>query len=146
MSLFMGLAMSCVLTITGLLSAGQLTFEKFIVSFLIGFAISAVIGLIIPIKKISDGFVGKLKLSPGTIKARLAEALVSDVLLSPLMTFIMVFIAYQQATAHGARMPFGPMLLKAEIISFVVAFILSFIITPVITKLVLRINGITAEK
>lgn len=140
MSLLMGLSMSCVLTLVGLLSAGKFTVQGFLSGFAVSFVVSMIIGLIIPMKKVSDAVTGRCNRKPGTLKARLLEALVSDVLYSPLMTFIMVYIAWRQATAHGARIPLGPMLLKSEIISFIAAFILSFVLTPVFMNILMRKN------
>ena len=142
MSLLMGLSMSFILTIVGMLTAGQFTVPGFLKSFLISFVVSMIIGLIIPIRKVSNGVLKKLDARPGTLKARILEALVSDVLYSPLMTLVMVYLAYREATSHGARIPFGPMLLKSEIISFIVAFILSFILTPVFMKTVVKKNTV----
>ena len=139
-SLLMGLSMSCVLTLVGLLSAGKFSVQGFLSGFAVSFIVSMIIGLIIPMKKVSDAVTGRFNRLPGTLKARLLEALVSDVLYSPLMTFIMVYIAWRQATAHGARIPLGPMLLKSEIISFIAAFILSFVLTPVFMNMLMRKN------
>ena len=141
MSLLMGLAMSFVLSRIGLLSSGKFTVTDFLKSFVISFVISLIIGLLIPMKKISDWLLNRFNAKPGTMKARIIEALVSDVLYSPLMTFIMVYMAYRRATAHGARIPFGPMLLKSEIISFIAAFILSFVLTPIFLKILMKGNS-----
>ena len=141
MSLLMGFSMSCILTLIGLLSAGKFTVIGFLSSLLISFVVSVIIGMIIPMKNISDGLLKKFNLKAGTLKARVLEALVSDVLYSPLMTFVMVYLAYRQAVAHGARISFGPMLLKSEIISFIAAFVLSFVLTPVFMKFVMKKNG-----
>ena len=138
MSLLMGGTMSFVLSLIGMLSAGRFTVPGFLKSFLISFAISVALGMLVPIKKISDSLMKKSNLKPGTLKARLLEALVADVAYSPVMTFIMVYMAYRQASAHGAKIAFGPMLLKSECISFLAAFILSFVITPLYTKLVFK--------
>ncbi len=142
MSLLMGFSMSCILTMVGLLTAKRFTVPGFIKSFLISFVISMIIGLIIPMKKVSDGVLRKCEAKPGTMKARILEALVSDILYSPLMTLVMVYMAYREATSHGASIPFGPMLLKSEIISFITAFILSFILTPVFMKTVMKRNAV----
>ena len=142
MSLLMGFSMSCILTMVGLLTAKRFTVPGFIKSFLISFVISMIIGLIIPMKKVSDGVLRKCEAKPGTMKDRILEALVSDILYSPLMTLVMVYMAYREATSHGARIPFGPMLLKSEIISFITAFILSFILTPVFMKTVMKRNAV----
>ncbi|MBQ1521907.1 MAG: hypothetical protein IIZ74_04020 [Erysipelotrichaceae bacterium] len=142
MSLLMGLSMSFILTIVGMLTAKRFTIPGFLKSFLISFVISVIIGLIIPMKKVSDVVQRKFEAKPGTLKARILDALVSDVLYSPLMTLIMVYLAYREATSHGARIPFGSMLLKSEIISFITAFILSFILTPVFMKIVMKRNAV----
>lgn len=142
MSLLMGLSMSCILTMVGMLTAKRFTVPGFIKSFLISFVISMIIGIIIPMKKVSDGVLRKCDAKPGTMKARILEALVSDILYSPLMTLVMVYMAYREATSHGARIPFGPMLLKSEIISFITAFILSFILTPVFMKTVMKRSAV----
>ena len=142
MSLLMGLSMSCILTMVGMLTAKRFTVPGFIKSFLISFVISMIIGIIIPMKKVSDGVLRKCDAKPGTMKARILEALVSDILYSPLMTLVMVYMAYLEATSHGARIPFGPMLLKSEIISFITAFILSFILTPVFMKTVMKRSAV----
>ncbi|MBR2546033.1 MAG: hypothetical protein IKE93_07710 [Erysipelotrichaceae bacterium] len=142
MSLLMGLSMSFILTMVGMLTAGQFTVPGFLKSFLISFVVSMIIGLIIPMRTVSNKVLKKLDARSGTLKARILEALVSDVLYSPLMTLVMVYLAYREATSHGARIPFGPMLLKSEIISFIVAFILSFILTPVFMKTVVKKNTV----
>ena len=138
MGLLMGLTMSLTLTLVGLLSSGQFTFKGFIINFLISFTISQLLGLIIPIRKLATSAIQKAKLKLGTIKARLLDALVSDLCYTPIMTFIMVFIAYKQATSHGARIPFGPMILRSECISLIIAFIVIFFISPVLMKLVFK--------
>lgn len=138
MSLMIGGTISFVNSLVGTLSSGRFTFGGFLLSFLISFLIGFGLGLLIPIKKIGDTLIRKNGLQPGTRKARLLEALVSDLVYSPIMTFVMVYLAYSQATSHGAKIPFGPMLLKSECISFVAAFILSFLLTPFYTKLIFK--------
>lgn len=142
MSLLMGASVGLVLTLVGLLSAGQFTFPRFIMSFLISFVISQIISRIIPIRKITDDVCNKFQLPLGSIKQRLMETFISDLFFSPIMTFIMVYLAYRQATAPGINIPFGPMLLKSEVISFIAAYILIFFLMPVFKKLVFKRNGI----
>ena len=89
MSLLMGLSMSFVLSLVGMMSAGQFTVPGFLRSFLISFAISMILGLIIPVRRISTAILIKTGIKPGTLKANLLEALVSDLAYSPIMTFIM---------------------------------------------------------
>lgn len=138
MSILMGASMSLILSSIGLLSAGQLNLRSLLINFVISFAISFLIGLIVPMRKISDALIRKMKLEPGSLKARLSEALISDLCYSPLMTFIMVFIAYRQAVSHGARIPFLPMLLKSECISLIAAFVVIYLLSPVLKKIAFK--------
>ena len=138
MGLMMGGTISFVNSLIGTLSSGRFTLGGFLLSFLVSFLVSFGLGLLVPIKRISDALIRKMGLKLGTLKARLLEALVSDLVYSPLMTFVMVYLAYSQAVAHGARIAFGPMLLKSECISFVSAFILSFVLSPIYSRLAFR--------
>ena len=52
MNLLMGLSMSCVLTLIGLLTAGKFTIHGFLTGFAVSFVVSMIIGLIIPMKKV----------------------------------------------------------------------------------------------
>ncbi|MBQ1878427.1 MAG: hypothetical protein II161_06400 [Erysipelotrichaceae bacterium] len=140
--LLMGLTMSFCLSLIGMVSAGQFSVPGFLKSFVISFIISLLLGLLIPVRKISTSLVRKCGLKPGTLKARLMESLVTTLTYSPIMTLIMVWMAWKQATSHGARIPFGPMLLKSEIISLIGAFVISFLAAPLWTSLVMkRVNS-----
>ncbi len=138
MSLMMGFSMSFILTLAGVSGSGSFTIPLFLKCFATSFAVSFLLGLLVPMKKIGISLMKKLDLRPGTLKARLLDALVFDLGYSPLMTFVMVWLAHRRATAHGARIPFGPMLLRSELTSFVLAFVLSFILTPVCEKIAFR--------
>jgi len=135
MGLLMSITMSFVLSLIGNLSSERFTLKGFLISFLVSLLIGLVIGRFIPMKQISDSLIGRYQLKIGSVKARLLEAAVSALSFSPLMTFLMVSMAYRQAVSHGAVIPFGPMLLKAEILSTLCAFVLSFILTPVYVRL-----------
>ena len=152
MSLYMGLSLSCCLSLTGLLSSlgkTEYTVPKFLVSLLINiavsFAISMVIGMLVPMKKVNDALGRKLGLQPGKIGTRLAETLVSDLIYTPIITFTMVFIAYKQATSHGAKMPFAPMFFSSLALCFAVAFVLIFFLTPLFMKAALKRAGIPMQ-
>ena len=142
MSLLMGATVSLVLTIIGLLSAGQFTPGRFFSSFLISFVISQIVTRIIPVRKITEAAVKKCSFPQGSLKQMLLETLISNIFYSPIMTFIMVFIAYRQASAHGAKIPFGPMMLRSQVISFIASFVLIYFITPVYQKIIFERNGI----
>ena len=138
MGLLMGFSMSFVLTLVGMSSAGKLTLPGFLLSFTVSFLISILAGKIIPAKRIAAEWTRKLNLEPGSLKARLLDALVTDLAYSPFMTLVMVSIAYFQATSHGAKIPFIPMLLKSELISFAMAFVLGFVLPPLFVKILMK--------
>ncbi|MBO4218072.1 MAG: hypothetical protein J5887_01000 [Erysipelotrichaceae bacterium] len=138
MSVLMGAAMSTVLSLVGMLSSGKFTLKGYLLNVLISFFISFLLGLIVPIRKLSDRLTGRLNLPPGSVKARLAEALVSDAVYTPLMTTVMVYLAYRQAVAHGARISFLPMWLPSMGISLLVAFVLAYALSPLMMKIAFR--------
>ena len=135
MGLLMGFSMSFVLSFIGMVSAHAFTVPRFLLSFVISFLISFTITSLVPIPKITASAAEKCGLKPGGLARRALEALLSDLCLTPLMTFVMVYMAYRQAAAHGAKIPFGPMILKSEIISLLAAFVLLFLLTPVFVKI-----------
>ena len=142
MSLLMGVTLSFFLSLTGLISAKQFSIPALLINFAISFVISMIIGLLIPMKKVGDAAVAKAGFEPRSMKARLLETLISDSIYTPIITFCMVFMAYKQATSHGAKIPFPPMLIKSEIISLIVGFVLIFIFQPMFLKLVMKKNGV----
>ena len=135
MGMLMGASMSVCLSLAGMLSAGQFSLVPFIKNVLISFLISQVISNAVPLRRLTMAAVRKNGSKPGSLPARLLETLVSDLILTPLMTLVMVYLAYRQATAQGAVIPFLPMLVKSELISLVVAYVLIFFLTPVYEKL-----------
>ena len=149
----MGITLSCCMSLTGLLSSlGQTeyTVPKFIVSLLINiavsFAISMVIGLLVPMRKVNDALDSKLGLQPGKLGTRLFESLVSDLIYTPVMSFIMVFIAHKKATSHGADIPFVPMFLRSLGLCLAVAYVLIFFLTPVYMKISFKKAGIPMQR
>ncbi|MCR4633945.1 MAG: hypothetical protein K5648_07470 [Erysipelotrichaceae bacterium] len=136
MNLLMGATMSFVLSSIGLLSSGNFSLPAFARSFPISFALSFLLGSLIPMRKITDALLKKRDLSPNSLEARVLSALVSALVYSPVMTFVMVFLAYRQAVAHDTLIPFLPMLLRSELISLAASFVLSFLITPFYARLI----------
>ena len=142
MGLLMGVTLSFFLSLTGLISAGKFTVPALIINFAVSFVISMIIGLLVPMQKVGNAAVAKAGLEPRTFKAKLLETIISDVIYTPIITFCMVFIAYKQATSHGAKIPFVPMLIKSEVISLIVGFVLIFIFQPMFLKFVMKKNGV----
>lgn len=148
-SLFMGVAMSFFLSLTGTLTSGHFTIPSWLISFAVSTVISIVIGLLIPMKIVNEKIVGAFKLRPHSFPARCLESFVSDLIYTPLMTFCMVFMAYKQAIAHGApaeSLNLGRMFLGSFLICFVVGFILIFILMPVFMKAAMKMYGVDPAK
>ena len=147
MSLLMGVTMSFCLSLTGILSSGQkFDLKQFLISFGASTAISIIIGVIVPMRKLEGGAVKTLKLREGSIPARLVSAFVSDLIYTPVITFAMILLVRKMVMdeSHGkAKLPpFSEMFTESLIISFIVAFFIILIITPVYMKLSFKLAGV----
>ncbi len=136
-SLCMGITLSFFLSLLGLLSSGSFSIPAWIISFVISTVISLIIGFIVPMKRISDSLCAKSGLKSGKLSTRCFEALLSDLIYTPVITFCMVFLAYRTAVSHGAPFQFLPMFLHSLLISMIAGFILIFIFMPFFMKLIL---------
>ena len=94
-SICMGVTMSFFLSLVGNLMGGHFTVPGFLISFVVSTVISLIIGFIIPMKKVTEGARNLFKLKPFTIGARCVESLTSDLIYTPIMTLIMVFMAWK---------------------------------------------------
>lgn len=145
MSLLMGITLSFCLSLVGNLmgakQSGGFSVPGFLISFVVSTVISLIIGFLVPMKKVNDSVCGKLNLEQGKLSTRLMESLLSDIIYTPIMTLIMVFLAYKQATSHGAQIPFVPMFLSSLIVCLIVGYVLIFLVMPVYMKLVMKKNG-----
>ena len=146
MSLLMGVTLSFCLSLTGNLmgakQSGGFSVPGFLISFVVSTIISLIIGFFVPMKKVNDSVCGSLNLKPGQMGTRLMESLIADIIYTPVMTLIMVFLAYKQATSHGAQIPFLPMFLSSLVVCLIVGYILIFIFMPLYMKLVMKKNGL----
>ena len=153
-SVRMGVTLSLCLSLTGGLF-GQLTSKEgfklpaFIISFLLSFIVSLLISLLIgffvPMKKVTDNFCQKHGLEPGRLTTLLAEALISDLIYTPLITVIMVILNYALAFQNGAQIPVPGMiigLVESLLLCFVVGYILIFFFMPLYMRMVFEKNGI----
>ncbi len=141
MGIMMGAVMSLTLSAVGLISAGRFSFPGLAFNFIISFAASQVLALVLPAPKISSSLIEKAGLKPGTLKARLLDACVSDVCYTPFMTLLMTGIAWRQAVSHGAQIPYLPMFLNSLVISLIAAYIVIFLATPLIRKIAFGENA-----
>lgn len=138
MSLLMSVTMSFCLSLTGNLTSGHFTLMGFITSFLMSLVISFLIGFFVPMNKVNEKLFGNMERG---LKRKCLETLISDLIYTPLITIAMIIMAYKQATSHGAKIPFVPMLLKALIISLVVGYIIIYIVQPLFLKLLMKNSG-----
>lgn len=148
MNLLMGTMMSFCLSLLGNLLGGHFTVIGFLISFVISFIISLIIGFGIPHRKWSENAVRAFGAKPGTIQARLVEALISDCVYTPIITLAMVAFAYFTSRANAApealgHMPsFMQMFLGSFAACMVVGYILIFVFMPLFMKLVFKKNGV----
>ncbi|MCR5094251.1 MAG: hypothetical protein K6B72_09785 [Lachnospiraceae bacterium] len=150
MSLLMGLTMSLFLSLVGTVhglssSPAEVPFMGYVMSYLKGFAvsliISLVIGFIVPMGRISRA-IGE-KAGHGTLKARILDSFVSNLIYTPIITVVMVALNYgnaaSQAEAHGqAAPPFIMMFLSSLWICFLVGWVIIFIVQPLYMKLLMK--------
>ena len=138
MSICMGIMMSSSLTFIGLLGAGNLSFPSFILNFVISFTVISVVGRFFDAGKISLDILQKHDIDPHSMKGRIMQALITDLIYSPIMTFIMTLIGYFMATRQGVQISYFPMFFKALITSVIAAFFLCLIFTPIFEKLIMK--------
>ncbi len=138
MSILMGVSLSFCLSLLGNLTSGHFTLLGFLISFAVSTLISLIIGFLVPMKKVGDSLANALHLKPRSLPAHCAESFVSDLIYTPVITLAMVALAWKMATSHGAQMPFLPMFLHSLVLSMIVGYVLIFILMPVFFKLTTR--------
>lgn len=141
MGIRMGILMSFCLALTGTLSSGHFTPVGFLLSFVVSAIISIIIGFVVPVGKITGDACRKVGFNQGTIKERLLSSLISNLIYTPLMTFVMVLLAYTMAMKQSggmAQLSFLPMFLHSLVICFIVGYILIFIFQPLFMKQLLK--------
>ena len=139
MTLMMGTVLSFCLSLFGTITSGQFSIPSFLVSFVLSLILSFIIGMIIPLKGITDKVTGSMWLEKGKLSTRAVEAIVSDIIFTPIITFAMILLAYKMS--HG-NMPFVPVFVKSLLLSLLVGFVIIFIITTPILRFVLKKNGV----
>ena len=139
-SLCMGITLSFFESLTGSLIGGHFSPVSWLISFLTSTVISIILGLIIPMGKISRAI--QAKHGPG-IKSRLLDSLVSDLIYTPIITTIMVtgvyLIAMKMSGGH-AELNYLMMLLTSFIACFVVGYIIIFIVQPIFMNIFIKNN------
>ena len=139
MSILMGVTLSFFLSLTGSVTSGHFVLPNWIFSFLLSTAVSLVIGFIVPMGKVGQIICRRLGAQPDEIMARVVKSLVSDLIYTPLITFLMVYYAYRTALSHGAKdISLLPMYLSSLMVCFIVGFVLIFILEPVYMNLLMK--------
>ncbi len=134
MSISMGLILSFCLSLVGNLTSGHFTVPGFLVSFAASTVISLIIGFVIPTKKVGDSVCDKLNLKPG-LGRRCMETLVSDLIYTPIITLCMIILARKMGESHGAQFPpFIVMFLSSLATSLLVAYVIIFFLMPFLIK------------
>ena len=148
MNILMGITLSFCLSLIGNLTSGHFTVPGFLISFAISTVLSLIIGFLVPMKKVSDSVARKHNLAPGALKTRLIDSLISDCIYTPIMTLAMTLFAFMQIKRQAADNPhmeippYPAMFLKSLAISMVAGYIIIFIVTPIFLKISLKRNGI----
>ncbi len=141
MSILMGLTLSFFLSLVGTFFGTMRAGRPFppvgwLISFFVSLAVSLIIGFAVPMGRISRS-VDK-EFGHGTLKARLVDALISDLIYTPVITLLMVFLNYRQAVAQGSQAPFLAMFLPSLALCLVVGYVLIFIFQPMFMKQLMK--------
>ena len=148
MSLLMGFTMSFFLSIVGTATSGHFSIPGWIMSFVVSLIISLIIGFVIPVGKVAGDVSKSFNLIRGTMKARLVDGPASTVIYTPIITFLMVTLAYSVAMKQSngmAGLEFGPMFFHSLAVTFIVGYILVFFLQPFFIKRLMKKYGVEGE-
>lgn len=143
MNVMMGFTMSLVLSFVGTMTGGHFSLPSWGISFLISFAISLVIGFLVPIKKLGDMACGK-KIKPESFKGTLVSGVISDLIYTPIITIIMVTFMLNNAAKHapaGSVPSVAKVLPGSLVICLLVGYAVIILVQPLFLKMLMkRIN------
>ena len=153
MSIYMGVTLSLCLSITGNLSSGNGFMPPlFLITFLVSTVIALLIGFIVPMGKISGSIHSKVKGFGG----HLLDALVSNLIYTPIITCFMIIIVRKAVPMFIARSggvvpenlfpPFIVMYLGSLALCFAVAYVLILIFQPLYMKLAMKQCGVEQRR
>ncbi len=151
--IFLGISLSVVLSLVGILLAtrqnGRFSITGWLITLVASIIVSLALGFIIPMDRAAKGTSKACKLKPGGIPARLVETLVMDIIYTPVVNFLMVFISRQKAISNGAppqTLHLGKMFLLSFPGVFVTGYIFIFVFLPLFEKLAKMIAMKTGNK
>ncbi len=140
MAITLSFFLSLVGNLVGMVQSGKFDTIGFVIGFVVSVIVSLIIGFLVPMGRVHGWTVKKF--GPGDILGRYIESLIADLVYTPLLTFLMVLMAYFMAKAHGGSPPFLGMFLPSLGICFVVGFILIFLFMPFYMKMLMKKYGI----
>ncbi len=148
MGLVMSFCMSLLGNLIGMKNSGKFSIVGFLLSFVISTVISFAIGFLIPMGKMGAGALRRFKLQRGSLPARLLESLISNCIYTPIITLVMVILAYRNAMRQSggmAQISFLPMFLSSLVICFIVGYVIIFIIQPLFMKQLMKKYGVNPK-
>ncbi|MCR5250740.1 MAG: hypothetical protein K6E50_09065 [Lachnospiraceae bacterium] len=90
MGLTLSICMSVIMSVIEFINSGHFVLPVLLLTFAVSFLISLLIGFVIPMGKLGRAATKKMK--PGSLKARCVEALISDLIYTPLITLAMIIL------------------------------------------------------
>jgi hypothetical protein len=145
MNIAMGLLMSFSMSLIGNLTSGHFQIIGFLISFVISTIISIIIGFIIPMGRLGAALCKMCRLKQGSMGARVLESIVSDIIYTPVLTAIMVGLAYMMVMKQSGGMApvtYGQMFLGSFFICLGAGFVIIFIFQPIFLKMFMKKEGI----
>lgn len=100
MTIMMGVVLSLYMSLYNNFNSGNFSPAMLLVSFVVSFVISILIGLVVPMSKISKALAQKMQPGPGL---RAVEALISDAIYTPIITFFMILVVRHLAPVLASK-------------------------------------------
>lgn len=159
MSLFIGTIMGAVFTVVAQLkNMQQIIIPGLVTGILISAVLSVIIGLIIPVKPVTDKICGRFGLTPEKrLPFLLMNTLICDIIFTPLNCCVNMLVGmtmgltdvpaevngFFEKMLYCIKQPFfAPALISTLIIDLLIGFVLCLFITPLINTLTDKICGI----
>lgn len=151
MNVLMGISLSFALSLLGFLSSGHFALLPWLISFVLSTILSLLIGFCLPVRKTAETLCKKFGLKERSLSSLALDSLISDIFYTPLITLLMVFIAFsgakksiEAAIANGApaaslpQIQFLPIFLHSLLISMIAGYILIFVLQPLFLRILTR--------
>ena len=91
MNVLMGVSLSFVLSLTGLIASSHFQVRAWLLSFFLSFVLSLLIGFFVPVRKIALSLCKKLNLSERTLASHCADSFVSDSVVVSVSLLVLAF-------------------------------------------------------